>query len=310
MKVHPIVGAEILQRVQFPYEVAPIVRAHHEKWDGSGYPDGLKEEEIPLGARILAAVDCLDAMTSDRQYRRAVPFPEAMAMIQGEAGKAFDRRVVEALSEIHGDVHRVLSTPAADTERNLWRKPMMAQGMAPGAGFQKTKSEISTGEPTDFLNAIASAREEGQMLFELSQALGNSLSLNETLSVLAVRLKRLIPHDTIAVFICKDGCLVPEYVFGENVSEFASLRIPVGEGLCGWVAENRKPIVNGNPLVEPSFLKGVEGPPLLLSALAVPLEGVARTVGVLGLYQRQRDAFTGDHLRILLAISAKLGFSI
>ena len=310
MKVHPLVGAEILERVQFPYEVVPIVRAHHEKWDGSGYPDGLKEEEIPLGARILAAVDCLDAMTSDRQYRRAVPFPEAMAMIQGEAGKAFDRRVVEAISGVHGDIHQVLSTSATETERRLWKKTRMVQGVAPGAGFQKTKPEISTGEPADFLGAIASAREEGQMLFELSQALGNSLSLNETLSVLAVRLKRLIPHDTIAVFISKDGYLVPEYVFGEYLSEFTSLRIPIGEGLCGWVAENRKPIVNGNPLVEPGFPKGVDRSPFLLSALAVPLEGVAHTVGVLGLYQRQRDAFTGDHLRILLAISAKLGFSI
>ena len=131
----------------------------------------------------------------------------------------------------------------------------MVRGEAPGAGFQKTKAEISTGEPADFLHAIASAREEGQMLFELSQALGNSLSLDETLSVLAVRLKRLIPHDSIAVFTCKDGYLVPEYVFGENFREFASLRIPMGEGLCGWVAENRKPIVNGNPLVEPGFLK-------------------------------------------------------
>ena len=84
----------------------------------------------------------------------------------------------------------------------------------------------------------------------------------------------------------------------------------MGQGLCGWVAANRKPIVNGNPLVEPGFLKDGDRSPLLLSALAVPLEGVNRTVGVLGLYRRQKDAFTGDHLRILLAISAKLGFSI
>ena len=147
-------------------------------------------------------------------------------------------------------------------------------------------------------------------LFELSQALGNSLSLDETLSVMAVRLKRLIPHDSIAVYTCKDGYLVPEYVFGENFREFASLRIPIGEGLCGWVAEKRKPIVNGNPLVEPGFLKALGASPLPLSALAVPLEGVDRTIGVLALYRRQKDAFTGDHLRILLAISAKLGFSI
>ena len=67
MKIHPLVGAEILERVRFPYPVVPIVRAHHEKWDGSGYPLGLKGEQIPIGARILSAVDFLDALASDRQ---------------------------------------------------------------------------------------------------------------------------------------------------------------------------------------------------------------------------------------------------
>jgi len=310
MKVHPLVGAEILEHVKFPYEVGPIVRSHHEKWDGSGYPDGLKGEEIPLGARILAAVDCLDAMTSDRQYRPAIPFPEALAMVQGEAGKAFDQRVVDVLSTLPVNSDQVVKAPAVATERIPWRKTRVVRGEAPGAGFQKTRAEISSGEPADFLHAIASAREEGQMLFELTQSLGNSLSLDDTLSVMAARLKRLIPHDSISVFIRKEDYLVPEYVFGENFREFASLRIPVGEGLCGWVAEHRKAIVNGNPLVEPDFLKGVNISPALRSTLAVPLEGVDQTVGVLGLYRRQADAFTGDHLRILLAISAKLGFSI
>src|SRR5690348_2769605 len=81
MKIHPLVGAEILERVRFPYPVVPIVRAHHEKWDGSGYPFGLKGEEIPIGARILSAVDCLDALASDRQYRPAYPLDKAMAMV-------------------------------------------------------------------------------------------------------------------------------------------------------------------------------------------------------------------------------------
>ena len=92
MKIHPIVGAEILEQVDFPYPVVPIVRAHHEKWDGSGYPDGLAGEDIPIGARILAAVDCLDALASDRQYRKALPLDEAMAKVVAEAGKSFDPR--------------------------------------------------------------------------------------------------------------------------------------------------------------------------------------------------------------------------
>jgi putative nucleotidyltransferase with HDIG domain len=97
MKIHPAVGADILEKVAFPYPVAPIVRSHHEKWDGTGYPDGLKGEEIPIGARILAAVDCLDALASDRQYRKALPLDEAMKEVEAQAGKQFDPMVVEVL---------------------------------------------------------------------------------------------------------------------------------------------------------------------------------------------------------------------
>jgi putative nucleotidyltransferase with HDIG domain len=95
MKIHPVVGAEILERVRFPYPVVPIVRSHHEKWDGSGYPDGLKGEQIPMGARILAVVDCLDALASDRQYRRAFPLDVALEKVVADTGQAFDPRVVE-----------------------------------------------------------------------------------------------------------------------------------------------------------------------------------------------------------------------
>src|ERR1019366_4935820 len=86
MQIHPVVGAEILATVDFPYPVVPIVRAHHERWDGSGYPHGLKGEQIPMGARILAAVDCLDALASDRQYRRAL-FPGAALGKGGSEGR-------------------------------------------------------------------------------------------------------------------------------------------------------------------------------------------------------------------------------
>jgi HD-GYP domain-containing protein (c-di-GMP phosphodiesterase class II) len=74
MKIHPIVGGEILERVHFPYPVVPIVRSHHERWDGTGYPNGLKEEEIPMGARILAAVDCLDALATDGSTAKRCPW--------------------------------------------------------------------------------------------------------------------------------------------------------------------------------------------------------------------------------------------
>src|SRR6202047_5395612 len=108
MKIHPIVGAEILEQVDFPYPVVPIVRAHHEKWDGSGYPSGLKGEAIPIGARILSAVDCLDALSSDRQYRKALPLDEAMAKVVDEAGKGFDPGGVEILPRRYVELEKLV----------------------------------------------------------------------------------------------------------------------------------------------------------------------------------------------------------
>jgi diguanylate cyclase (GGDEF)-like protein/putative nucleotidyltransferase with HDIG domain len=314
MKIHPIVGAEILERVQFPYPVVPIVRAHHEKWDGSGYPLGLRGEEIPMGARILAAVDCLDALASDRQYRRALPLHEAMRHVEMEAGTSFDPAVVEVLKKYYQDLER----QAQGQDHPLMKlstdvkvvKGTPAAGLEHNEGNKYESPVVAKGQQVEFLTSIASARQEAQMLFELSQTIGNSLSLDETLSVLSVRLKRLIPYDSIAIYCKKDDRLVPEFVTGDNFRLFSSLQIPMGQGLSGWVAQNRKAIVNGNPSVEPGYLADDSKFSTLRSALAVPLEGLQGVLGVLSLYHAEKDAFTNDHLRILLAIASKLGLSI
>jgi diguanylate cyclase (GGDEF)-like protein len=128
--------------------------------------------------------------------------------------------------------------------------------------------------------------------------------------VLAVRLRKIIPHHALAIWIQREGVLFPEYVTGEDFRLFSSLQIPAGQGLSGWVAHNLKPIVNGNPSVESSYLNDVSRTSVLRSAVAVPLEGMNGVVGVLSLYHLDRDAFTKDHLRILLAISPKIGISI
>ena len=310
MKIHPIVGAEILERVQFPYPVAPIVRSHHEKWDGSGYPQGLKGEQIPIGARILAAVDCLDALATDRQYRRALPLNQAMAEVVSEAGKAFDPRVVTALHARYIELERLAQEKSPEPAPALSTEVLVERGEAPAAGFEITTKPEPPVTQADFLLSIAAARQEGQMLFELSQDLGKSLSLEETLSILSARLKKLVPFDAITVYVLRGEVLHPEYVCGENDQLFASLHIPLGQGLCGWVAQNRKPILNGNPSVEPGYLKSPAKFNTLRSALAVSLESDAGVLGVLGLYRAEPDAFTRDHLRVLLAISSKLGWVI
>jgi diguanylate cyclase (GGDEF)-like protein/putative nucleotidyltransferase with HDIG domain len=312
MKIHPIIGAEILEQVEFPYPVVPIVSAHHEKWDGSGYPNGLKGEAIPIGARILAAVDCLDALASDRQYRRALPLDEAMARVVQDSGKSFDPRVVEVLHRRYIELEKLANAQPPRTPTKLSTDIKVERGSAPAAGF--AESEIPATQPPeqrlDYLSSIAAARQEAQMLFELSHDLGKSLSVDDTLSMLSVRLKRLVPYDSMAVYIRQDNMLTPEYVSGDNFRLFSSLRIPLGEGLSGWVAQNSKPILNGNPAVEPGYVSDPTKYSVLRSALAVPLEGVSGVVAVLALYRTQQDAFTRDHLRILLAISSKLGFTI
>src|SRR5438309_303292 len=310
MKIHTLVGAEILERVRFPYPVVPIVRAHHEKWDGSGYPMGLKGAEIPIGARILSAVDYLDALASDRQYRRALPLREVMQKLAAESGKSFDPKVVDVLQKRYQHLERLaIAKTTDDPNAPLSTAIKIERGLEPAAGFESSVAQEYTGETT-FLSSIAAARQEAQSLFELSQDLGASLSLGETLSVFSVKLKPMVPYDAIAIYIKRENELVPEYVNGDNYRLFSSLRIPIGQGLSGWVAHNRKPIVNGNPSVEPGYLNDPSKFSSLRSALAVPLEGVSGIIGVLALYRGERDAFTSDHLRILLAVSGKMALAI
>jgi diguanylate cyclase (GGDEF)-like protein/putative nucleotidyltransferase with HDIG domain len=311
MKIHTLVGAEILERVRFPYPVVPIVRAHHEKWDGSGYPMGLRGAEIPLGARILSAVDYLDALASDRQYRRALPMREVMQKLALESGKSFDPKVVDVLLKRYENLERiVISKASEDLNAPLSTAIKIDRGLEPAAGFENSTATDYVGRETTFLSSIAAARQEAQALFELSQDLGASLSLGETLSVFSVKLKPMVPYDAIAIYIKRENELVAEFVNGDNYRLFSSLRIPIGQGLSGWVAQNRKPIINGNPSVEPGYLNDPSKFSTLRSALAVPLEGVAGIIGVLALYRGERDAFTSDHLRILLAVSGKMALAI
>jgi len=311
MKIHPVVGAEILQRVRFPYPVVPIVRAHHEKWDGSGYPAGLKGTEIPIGARILSAVDYLDALASDRQYRRALPLNEVMQRLAAESGKAFDPKVVDILKKRYLSLEKLaLAQFGREVNPLLSTEVKVERGSASAAGFENISVKDGLGHEATFLSSIAAARQEAQTLFELSQDLGASLSLVETLSVFSVKLRSLVPYDAIAIYVRRNEELIPEYVNGDNFRLFSSLRIPLGQGLSGWVAHNRKPIVNGNPSVEPGYLNDPTKFSTLRSALAIPLEGVAGVIGVLALYRGERDAFTSDNLRILLAISSKMALAI
>ena len=309
MKIHPIVGAEILEQVHFPYPVVPIVRAHHEKWDGSGYPNGLAGEEIPIGARILAAVDCLDALASDRQYRKALPLNEAMAKVVADAGKAFDPKIVSILRRRYIELEKMATEEPLQAPPKLSTDIKVQRGLAPAAGFAESSEPAipTSAQVADSSTRISAAQQQGQGIVELCRQPGAHLSIEDILSLLAVRVKHLVPHDSMAVYMPKNGVLAAEFVSGDNFRLFSSLRIPEGEGLSGWVAQNHKPILNGNPSVEPGYLNDPKKYSTLRAALAVPLEGTAGIAAVLALYRAGQDAFNADDLRVVEAIGKGLG---
>ncbi|MGA8428767.1 MAG: HD domain-containing phosphohydrolase [Candidatus Sulfotelmatobacter sp.] len=306
MKVHPVVGAEILEQVEFPYPVVPIVRSHHEKWDGSGYPSGLKKEEIPIGARILAAVDCLDALASDRQYRKALPLDEAMAKVTAEAGISFDPRIVGILERRYVDLERLAREEPLSAPPKLSTDIRVERGAAPAAGFAESETCISQQQSpsNSYADASARARKEEQTLFDLCRDLRGSLSLDDVFALLSVRLKRLVPHESMVIYLPHNGILFPKWVSGNNFRLFSSLKIPLGEGLCGWVAQNHKPIVNGNPAVEPGYVS--DSGNSLGSALAVPIEG-DEVIAVVTLYRTLQDSFSRDDLSIVETLVSRVG---
>jgi putative nucleotidyltransferase with HDIG domain len=312
MKTHTIVGAEIVERIRFPYSVAPLVRGHHERWNGTGYPDGLAGERIPLGARILAAVDCLDALASDRQYRRALPLSEAMAMIESEAGKSFDARVVEILVRRGAELQGLVD--GGRRIERLGTHIRVERGDAPAAGFEKAAADDTTHPGSrqtdrDLLNLHDSIAEVGKRSEVLAQLIGKIALCGERDEVFAAMrsaLHGVVAYDVVVVYLRHGEFLTPQWIDGHDFELFASLEIPVGGGLSGWVAENGKAIINGNPSVEPGYLNDPSRFSLLRSALAVPLISTGGITGVLSVYLKERDAFTTGDLAALTSVGSTL----
>ena len=297
MKTHTVVGAEIVERIRFPYAVAPMVRGHHEKWNGTGYPDGLAGEEIPIGARILAAVDTLDALASDRQYRRAMPLDEAIKIILAESGKAFDPKIVEILARRY----RELDELARNSHRieRLPTEVKVERGEAPAAGFEKTAA--------DLLQIHSSITDERRRaLDDLAAAIGGCRTRDALLDALRRSLRDVVPHRALAIYAKHGGVLMAEHVEGDGFASFASVEIKLGAGLSGWVAENGKAIVNGNPSVEPGYLNDPAKFAALRSALSVPLLTQRGIIGVLSLYSDEESAFSNQHLAALNTIGSAL----
>jgi len=275
VKIHPEIGAELLERVKFPYPVAPIVRAHHEKWDGTGYPAGMKGEEIPIGARILSVVDAFDALLSARHHRSARSVEEALASITAESGRAYDPRLVSILKK----------------------------------DYKRWERLVATKSDGGFIDSIASAQRELHVILELTHKLGASLEVGEIFSALDSSIRTLIPFDTLAVRLERDGELAAEYVAGDHVPLWSPLRIPMGAGVSGWVAANQKPTVNGDAALDLDKAGGAGLPNAPRFALAVPLEANGER-GALTLYRAGELAFCTEDARVLGVIAPKLASAL
>jgi diguanylate cyclase (GGDEF)-like protein/putative nucleotidyltransferase with HDIG domain len=277
MQAHAVAGGDILEQVAFPYPVASVVAAHHEKWDGTGYPTGLKGDEIALPARILAAIDCFDALLSDRYQRRAFSLDAALEHMRAESGTSFDPEVVDQILERY----TVLEGQVRATE--IRRTPLR--------------------NTSALLPKIAAARIEEQQFFQLARDLSQSLSLGETLSACARRMESLCPFDSLVIFLRADKVLTPEHVSGAFALELSSLAITRGAAGTGRAVEQRCGVLNSLTDVELALCpQASRAFPCLLS---VPIEGATETIGAITLYARRHEAFTEDHLRIVATVAAR-----
>ena len=280
MKSHVTIGAEILSGIDFPYPVIPYVRHHHENWDGTGYPDRIAGEAIPLGARILSVVDCFDALTSDRPYRRALATEAALDILRERSGTMYDPRVVEKFIEIHPKLTAAL---AEDTP------PVPAPADVPVPG------DAARSDP---------GNADIEVLPHLVEA---GLKIDEAAHVLLTRLERQLPFQTAAVYAPRsaDDLLEPLLVIGPHADLFRRSQIRLSEGLSGWVAAHGQFMVNANPALDLMGPAGGDRVPMS-SALVVPFAAGGGGRGALAFYAGPADAFTLDDARVATIAAAAL----
>jgi diguanylate cyclase (GGDEF)-like protein/putative nucleotidyltransferase with HDIG domain len=293
IRIHPQVGAEIIAGVPFPYPVAPLILSHHERWDGKGYPAGMKGDEIPAGARILAVVDYFDALTSERPYHKAMSDEGAVGLLRQEAGKALDpdlvQKFIETLDALRDEAEstteamRSLSLPSGQSEKG---RP--AVGLLP--------------EPTNktVFDDIALAHREIYALYEIAQAMGTSLGVADTMALISSKLSNLVPFSCCALFLHNEEMedLRCRFATGIDAEIIQQISVKSGLGLTGWVARNRRTLVNARPSADLEAA-GISATTSLQSALVCPLVFNERFIGTLSVYHIDAGCFTDDHRRLL-----------
>ncbi len=292
MKVHTIVGAEILERVGFPYPVVPVVRHHHERWDGRGYPDGLRGDEIPMTARILTLSDCFDAVGEDRNYRQAMTRDQAVEMLKEGSGTVFDPNVVRTfldhLDEFEAEIRERCVEPQRVTlHPNLGSLPVADPDSGPMV-----------------YERIRSAHREVITLYDIAQTIGTSLDLRDTFAVFASRLEDIVSYTTCVLYLVRPDSTDVEaaHVAGRNAELFKSKGVPSGAGITGWVVANRHPMHNCDPRLDFDVLK-VDLPEAYRTATVVPLMRDDTVLGALAMYSAELGSYSADHLRLMEAVA-------
>ncbi|HKE58342.1 MAG TPA: HD domain-containing phosphohydrolase, partial [Pyrinomonadaceae bacterium] len=302
MKIHPTVGGDILRRVNFPYPVEDIVRYHHEKWDGSGYPKGLRAEAIPLVARIISVVDFYDATRCDRPYRKGMPREDSLAMLKSMSGTAFDPKVVERFTAHveefdrlihHEDIQEQVPSAIPSVDNQTKTKP--------DAGL--ASDVLGTPDDTSGFRSISEAQREVFALHEIAQTIGSSLNLNDTVTLVSNKLRAIVPFDTCIVFVVDDrsGKAVAAHAAGEDADLFSSRRMNIGEGITGWVIANSRSMCNAAPELD---LVGIaeDIAKQYCGVLVSPLLREDGAFGAITLYSKTRTSYTTEHVRLLESV--------
>jgi putative nucleotidyltransferase with HDIG domain len=290
MKMHVDIGADILSLVDFPYPVVPIVRCHHENWDGTGYPRGVKGEDIPIGARILSVVDCYDALTSDRPYRRRMTDEEAFAILRERSGKMYDPAVVDTFARIYRDIH-------------------VEKEEAPEALQRVTSSRVDDIEP-------ASAPSEGiasdlLAFVSLARVAGGDASATDVLALSSNLMQNVVPGATGVWYLLDEGQdrLVAADAFGPAAAVLRGGSVAIGDRLTGWVASTHQPILGSDANLDLGS-RAELATPALVRCVAVPLLKGDRLVGVLSLYASDPDALGEERGRLVQMVAPHMAAAI
>ena len=300
MKIHTTVGAQILERIDFPYPVTPIVRHHHERWDGLGYPDGLKGEEIPLTARILAVVDCFDSVREDRPYRSGMTPEEASALLLRGSGTHFDPKVVELflrhLPQFEGEVAAQGLDQHGFTSQECDSRALVEADDA----LSKPQTGLARFTPPAYLDQIKKAHREVYALYEIARTFGSSLEVEDMTAILVNKVGHIVPFDTCVVYLYHElkGYATVAHVVGRNADALRERCVAPGEGVIGFVLANRRPVIQFDPMLD--FINiPLPTDSKYHSMAALPLIKDERLLGALAVYTVEPGRYTDDHMRLL-----------